>query len=75
MLTQPRDPNNKTKPAYKKLALTVTHLSIPSQLVLRYEEMTKTNEKLFLDQNPLKSKSNSTFVFLPMLEEKRHDTQ
>ena len=53
MFTQPKDPNNKNKPAYKNIAI-VTERIIPSQLVSKNTEMTKTKEKLLLHQNLLK---------------------
>ena len=53
MFTQPKDPNNKNKPAYKIIALFVTEQIVPSQLFSKNTEMTKTKEKLMLNQNLL----------------------
>ena len=44
MFTQPKDPNNKNKPAYKKIIHIVIEQIIPSLLVSKNNEMMKTNE-------------------------------
>ena len=55
MFTQPKDPNNKNKPAYKNIAHTVIEQIIPSLLVPKNKnEMMKTNEKHMLDLNSTK---------------------
>ena len=51
MFAQPKDPNNKKKPAYKNIVHTVTERITPSLLVSKNKEMMKTNEILMLDQN------------------------
>ena len=50
MFTQPKDPNNKNKPAYKNIVNIVTEEITTSLLVSKNNEM-KTTEKLMLDQN------------------------
>ena len=69
MYTQPKDPNNKNKPAYKKIAHTVIKQITPFLLVSKNNEMMKINEKQMLDLNLHKSHSFSTFVLLPMIEQ------
>ena len=69
MFTQPRNHYNKTRPAYKKTAPTVTEQFTPSQLVSRNKEMTKTNKKHTLDQNRLEFRSPSNDIT------RRHDTR
>ena len=70
MFTQPRDPNNKNKPAYKNLAPTVIEQITPSLLASKNNEMMKIKEKLMLDQNLLKNRLYNTFVPLLMTEQK-----
>ena len=69
MYTQPKDPNNKNKPAYKNIAHIVIEQITPFLLVSKNNEMTKINEKHMLDQNLHKNHSFSTFVLLPMTEQ------
>ena len=69
MYTQPKDPNNKNKPAYKNIAHTVIEQITPFLLVSKNNEMMKINEKHLLDQNLHKNHSFSTFVLLPMTEQ------
>ena len=63
MFTQPRDPNNKNKHAYKNIAANVIKQITPSLLVLKNNVMMKTKEMHLLDQNLLQSHLYSTFVF------------
>ena len=70
MFTQPKDPNNKNKPAYKNIVHTVTEQITPSLLVSKNNEMMKTNEMHMFDQNLHKNHSHSTFVLLLMTEQK-----
>ena len=70
MFTQPKDPNNKNKPAYKNIIHIVTKQITPSLLVSKNNEMMKTNEMHMLDQNLHKNQSYSTFVLLLMTEQK-----
>ena len=44
MFTQSKDPNNKNKPAYKKIVHTVTEQITPFLLVSKNNEMMQTNE-------------------------------
>ena len=69
MFTQPKDPNNKNKSAYKNIAHTVIEQIIPFLLVSKNNEMMKINEKHMLDLNLHKNHSYSTFVLLPMIEQ------
>ena len=69
MFTQPKDPNNKHKPAYKKIVHIVIEQIIPSLLDSKNNEMMKTNEMHMLDQNLHKNHLYSTFVLLPMIEQ------
>ena len=71
MFTQPKDPNNKNKPAYKNFCSYChrTKHSISSLLVLKNNEMMKTNEMLMLDQNLHKNHLYSTSVLLLMIEQ------
>ena len=70
MFTQPKDPNNKNKPAYKNIAHTVTEQITPSPLVSKNNEMMKTNEMLMLDQNLHKNHLYNTSVLLLTTEQK-----
>ena len=69
MFIQPKDPNNKNKSEYKKIAHIVIEQSIPSLLVSKNSEMMKTNEMHMLNQNLHKNHLFSTFVLLPMIEQ------
>ena len=69
MYTQPKDPNNKNKPAYKNIAHTVIEQITPFLLVSKNNEMIKINEKHMLDQNLHKNHSFSTFVPLQMTKQ------
>ena len=69
MYTQPKDPNNKNKPAYKNIAHTVIKQVTPFLPVSKNNEMMTINEKQMLDQNLHKNHSFSTFVLLPMREQ------
>ena len=69
MYTQPKDPNNKNKPAYKNFAQTVIDQITPFLLVSKNNEMMKINEKHMLDQNLHKNHLYSTSVLLPMIEQ------
>ena len=70
MFTQPKDPNNKNKPAYKNIVHIVIERIIPSLLVSKNNGMMKTNEMHMLDQNLHKIHLYSTFVLLLMIEQK-----
>ena len=64
MFTQPKDPNNKNKPAYKNIAHTVIEQINPFLLVSKNNEMMKTNEKHMLDLNLHKNLLyNTSFSF------------
>ena len=69
MYTQPKDPNNKNKPAYKNIAHTVIEQTTPFLLVSKNNEMMKINEKHMLDQNLHKNHLYSTSVLPPMIEQ------
>ena len=69
IFTQPKDPKNKNKPAYKNIAHIVIEQIILSLLVARNNEMMKTNEMHMLDQNLHKNHLYSTFVLLLMIEQ------
>ena len=51
MFTQPKDPNNKNKPAYKNIVHIVTEQITPSLLVSKNNEMMKAKKMHMLDQN------------------------
>ena len=70
MFTQPKDPYNKNKSAYKNIVHFVTEQITLSLLVSKNNEMTKTNEMHMLDQNLHKNHSYSTTVLLLMIEQK-----
>ena len=70
MYTQPKDPNNKNKPAYKNIAQTVTEQITPFLLVSKNNEMMKINEKHMLDLNLHKNHLSSTFVLLLTIDQK-----
>ena len=69
MFTQPKDPNNKNKPAYKNIVHIVTEQITPSLLVSKNNEMMKTNAMRILDQSLLKNHLYSTSTLLPMIEQ------
>ena len=69
MFTQPKDPNNKNKPAYKNIVHTVTEQITPSLFVSKNNEMMKTNEMHLLDQNLHKNYLYSTSVLHLMIEQ------
>ena len=69
MYTQPKDPNNKNKPAYKNIAQTAIEQITPFLLVSKNNEMMKINEKHMLDQNLHKNHLYSTSVLPPMIEQ------
>ena len=70
MFTQPRDPNNKNKSAYKKYCSYCHRTKITlSLLVSKNNEMMKIKEMPMLDQNLLKNHLYSTFVHPPMIEQ------
>ena len=69
MFTQPRDPNNKNNPAYRKITLFVTVQIFPSQLVPKNNMMTKTKKRLMLDQNFLKNRLRNSFVLPLMIQQ------
>ena len=70
MDTQPRDPNNKTKPAYKNTAPIAIEQIILSLLVSKNNEMMKINAILMQDQNPLKNHLYNISVPPPMIKHK-----
>ena len=70
MFTQPKDPNNKNKPAYEKnIVRVVTEQLTPFLLVSKNNEMMKKKEMHMLDQNLHKNHSYSTSVLLLMIEQ------
>ena len=69
MFTQSKDPNNKNKPAYKNIVLTVTKQITLYLLASKNNEMMKTNEILILAQNLHKNLLYSTFALLLMIEQ------
>ena len=72
MFTQPKDPNNKNKPASKNIVHTVTEHTeqiTPSPLVSKNSETMKTNEMLMLDQNLHKIHLYSTSIPLLTIEQ------
>ena len=71
MYTQPRDPNNKTKPAYKKYCSYCHRTNTPSQPVSKNNEMMKINVILMNDQSLLNNLLFNIFVLPPMI--KHHD--
>ena len=71
MFRQPRDPNNKNKPAYKNYCSIVIEQTTPSLLVSKNSEMMKIKEMLImLDRNLLKSHLYSIFVYPQTTEQK-----
>ena len=64
MFTQPRDPNNKHKPAYKNIVHIVIEQITPSLLVSRTNEMMKIKETHMLDLTLLKIFYNSSVLLL-----------
>ena len=70
MFTQPKDPNNKHKLAYKNIVHTVTEQITPSLLVSKNNEMMKINVLHMLDQNLHKNHSYNTSVLLLKTEQK-----
>ena len=70
MFTQSRDPNNKNKPAYKKVDLFVIEQTNPSLPVSKNIETMKINEMLMLDRNLLKTHLYSTFVHPLTIDQK-----
>ena len=69
MFTQPKDPNNKNKPAYENIVHIVTEQITPSLLVSKNNEMMKTDEMQMLDQNLQENHLYSTYVLLLMIEQ------
>ena len=69
MFTQPKDTNNKSKPAYKIIVHIVTEKIIPSLLVSKNNEMMKTNEMHMLDLNLHKNHLYIISVLLLMIEQ------
>ena len=73
MFTQPRDPNYKTKPAYKKYCSYCHRTNqqiILSLLVSKNNEMMKINAILMQGQNPLKNCLYNISVLPPMIKHK-----
>ena len=68
MFFQPKDPNNKNKPAFKNINHNVTEQTISYLLVSKNNEM-MTNELLMLDRNLHKNHLYSTFVLLLTTEQ------
>ena len=64
MFTQPRDPNNKHKPAYKNIVHIAIEQITPSLLVSRNNEMMKIKETPMLDLSLLKNFLYNTSVLL-----------
>ena len=69
MFTQPKDPNNKNKPAYKNIVHIATEQITQSLLVSKNNEMLKTNETHMLDINLRENLLYNTSVFLPTIEQ------
>ena len=69
MYTQPKDPNNKNKPAYKKYCSYCHRTNHSISACFKNNEMIKINEKHMLDQNLHKNHSFSTFVPLQMTKQ------
>ena len=70
MFTQPRDPNNKNKPAYKNIAPFVIEQITASLLASKNNEMKTIKMKLMLNQNLLKNRLYNNFVLLLLIEQK-----
>ena len=68
-LHNPETQITKTNPHIKNIVLTVTEQITPFLLASKNNEIMKTNEKLMLDQNLLKTFLYNTFVLLPMTEQ------
>ena len=62
MFTQPKDPNNKNKPAYKKFCSYCNRTKHSISACFKNNEMMKTNEMHMLDQNLHKNHMYSTSV-------------
>ena len=69
MYTQPKDPNNKNKPAYKKCCSYCHRTNHSISACFKKQRDDEVNEKHMLDQNLHKNHSFSTFVLLPMTEQ------
>ena len=69
MFTQPKDPNNQNKPAYKKYCSYCHRTNHSTSTCFKNSEMMKINEMLMLNQNLHKNHSYSTFVLLLMIEQ------
>ena len=69
MFTQPKHPNNKNKPAYKKYCSYCHRTIIRSLLVSKNNEMMKTNEMRMLDLNLHKNLLYNTSVLLQPIEQ------
>ena len=72
MFTQPIDPNNKNKRAYKKYCSYCHRTNHSISACLKNQEIMKTNEMLMLDQNLHKNRLYSTSVLLLTIE---HNTK
>ena len=70
MFTQPRDPNNKNKPAYKNIVPIVIEQTIPSLLVSKNNKMMKTKEDAFARSKSPYSLLYSIFVLHQTTEQK-----
>ena len=69
MFTQPKDPNNKNKPANKKYCSYCHRTNHSISACFKNNEMMKTNEKHMLDQNLHKNHLYNTTVHLLMIEQ------
>ena len=77
MFTQPRDPNNKNKPAYKKYCCYCHRANHSLSACFKKQRDKDEKKKLILDQNLLKNFLYNTFVLLLLIEQKNmiHDIE
>ena len=69
MFTQPKDPNNKNRPAYKKYCSYCHRTNHSISACLKNDEMMKINEKHMLDLNLHKNRLYNTSVLLQTIEQ------
>ena len=70
MVAQSGDPNNKSKPAYKKTVLIVIKTTMVFQIVIKNNAMTNIKYIKIKDQEPLNSLLYNTFVVNPKIHKK-----
>ena len=70
MVTQSGDPNNKSKPAYKNIVLTVSKITMVFQIVFKNNVTMNTKDIKIKDQELLNNLLYNTFVVNPMTHKK-----